>query len=69
MLGGVSLTVMKGTVPYFQGIYVVLGSLKEFYPWLMLDNAKNMINRQLQGDGDRSVLGLHHHRGSVHLVS
>jgi len=40
---------MEGTVPCFQEICVVLGWLREFLTWLMLDDMKDLVNRQLQG--------------------
>ena len=48
MQGGVSPTAVKRTVPASR-ICVMLGSLREFYLWLMLDNVKDLVNRQLQG--------------------
>ena len=39
---------MERTMPYFKGICVVLGWLEEFHPWLMLDDVKDLVNRQLQ---------------------
>ena len=47
MLGGMSLTVVKKIVPCFQRIYVMPGSLRD-----MLDDLKNLINRQLQEGED-----------------
>jgi len=49
MQGGLSPTIVKGTVFCFQGIWVVLDCLREFYPWLMFDDMKDLSNRQLQG--------------------
>ena len=69
MLGGVYLTVVKRTVSCFQGIYVKLGSLREFYPWLMLDDVKNLVNRQFQGSENRGILSLRYCRKSILLVS
>ena len=48
MLGGVSPTTVKRTVPYFQEICVILGYLRELYSWLMLNDVKHLVNRQLQ---------------------
>ena len=42
-----SPTAMKRTV--FQGICIMLDCLREYHPWLMLDDVKDLINRQLQG--------------------
>jgi len=52
--GGVSSTVVKRTVSYFEGICVVLGCLREFHSWLMLDDVKDLVNRQLQGVKDEA---------------
>jgi len=49
MLGGMSSTAVKRTVPCFEGIRVMLGYLKEFHSWLMLDDVKDLVNWQLQG--------------------
>ena len=43
-----SATIVKGTVSCFQGICVVLDSFREFHTWLMFDDVKDLVNRQLQ---------------------
>jgi len=44
----VSPTTVKRTVSYFQENCVMLGYLRELYSWLMLDDVKHLVNRQLQ---------------------
>jgi len=38
---------MKRTVPIFKEICTVLGWLREFHPWLTLDDVKDVVNWQL----------------------
>ena len=49
MQGGMSRTVVKGRISFFYGIWVVLGCLREFHLRLMLDDVKDLVNRQVQG--------------------
>jgi len=49
MHGGVSPTVVKEITSCFQEVWVVLGCLREFQSQLMLDDVKNLVNRELQG--------------------
>ena len=50
MHGGVSPTAVKGTASYFQEVRVVLGCLRKFHSQLMLDDMKDLVNRELQGE-------------------
>jgi len=52
MQGGVSPTTMKGTTSWFQGFCVMFGHFWKFHSRLMLDDMKDLINRQLQGGED-----------------
>ena len=41
----------------------MLGCHREFHPWLMFDNVKDLINRELQEGESRGVLSLRRCRG------
>jgi len=49
MHDGVSLTAVKGTTSCFQEVLVMLACLKEFYPQLMLDDIKDLVNQSFRG--------------------
>jgi len=69
MRGGTSPTTMKGTTFRFQGVWVVLGCLREFHSRLMLDDVKDMVNQKVHGGEGGGVLGLCHCQKNVLLGS
>ena len=58
---------MKGTTSYFQEVWVVLDCLREFQLALMLDDVKDLVDREVQGGEGGGVLGLRGCQGSVLL--
>jgi len=62
-------TIMKGAVSCFKGDWVVPGCLREFQSRLMLNDVKNLVDRDIQGGECDGAFGLRCRWGSVLLGS